>query len=89
MTKIIIRDTAEFILHIYILCLFVAALFLIISQLHKHSLPEQFFSLSGSLYGPKVIPESDTCSCTQLYGSDEIFSQTPVPINKCASCHIA
>ena len=49
---------------------------------------EKFFSLSGALYGPKHIPLTDTCSCTQLEGSQELIPKQQVPITKCASCHI-
>ena len=86
MVKKIKRDP-EFGLNIFILCLFVPAIFIIISYLHKHS-HEKFFSLSGALYGPKVIPESDTCMCNQLYGSEETFPQKSISINKCSSCNI-
>ena len=80
----------EFGLNIFILCLFVSALIIIISQLAKHSFSyhENFFSLSGALYGPKVIPETDTCACTQLNDSEETFPIKYVPINKCQSCHV-
>ena len=84
-----IKRDPEFGLNIFILCLFIAAIFIIFSYLHKNSHShEQFFSLSGALYGPKVIPESDTCMCNQLYGSEETFPQKSIPINKCASCNI-
>jgi hypothetical protein len=49
---------------------------------------EKFFSLSGALYGPKEIPLTDTCSCTQLEGSQELIPKQKVPIRKCASCHL-
>jgi len=80
----------EFGLNIFILCLFIAALFIIVSQLHKNSQShEKFFSLSGALYGPKVIPETDTCLCNQLYNSNKILPKKKyVPINECASCNI-
>ena len=49
---------------------------------------EKFFSLSGALYGPKEIPLTDTCSCTQLMGSQELIPKQKVSITKCASCHV-
>ena len=86
--KYIQRDP-EFGLNIFILCLFVAALFIIISQLTKHTFShENFFSLSGALYGPKVIPETDTCPCTQLTDSEETFPTKYISIDKCQSCHV-
>ena len=36
---------------------------------------------------PKEIPETDTCLCSQLYGSEETFPKKYVSINHCASCH--
>ena len=49
---------------------------------------EKFFSLSGALYGPKKIPQTDTCMCTQLENSQEIIKKQQVPITECASCHL-
>ena len=78
-------SNSEFGLNIFILCLFCSSLiFLFIFMRKSH---EKFFSLSGALYGPKVIPKTDTCLCSQLYGSEETFPKKYVPINNCASCH--
>jgi len=49
---------------------------------------EKFFSLSGALYGPKHIPLTDTCICSQLAGSQELIEKRQVPITECASCHL-
>jgi len=59
----------------------------LIIYLYKNN-NEKFFSLSGALYGPKHIPNSDRCECTQLLGSNQIISKQPISINKCASCHL-
>lgn len=64
----------------------IISLFIGINTLKK--VDEKFFSLSGALYGPKEIPDTDTCLCSQLYGSDQTFSKKYLPITKCASCHI-
>ena len=78
-------DNYTFGLNIFILCLFTSSLIFLFVSLNKHH--EKFFSLSGALYGPKEIPDTDTCLCTQLYGSDKTFPKKYVPINNCASCH--
>ena len=76
---------SEFGLNVFILILFLTSLIIIFICLRKSR--EKFFSLSGALYGPKEIPDSDTCLCTQLYGSEETFPKKSVSINNCASCH--
>ena len=85
--KKIHRDP-EFGLHIFIICLFISALIIIFFYLTNKIFPlEKFFSLSGALYGPKVIPDNDKCLCSQYIGSEETFPKKSVSMNKCASCH--
>ena len=74
-------------INIFIFILFLISLAIIFILL-SNTIYENFFSLSGALYGPKNIPESDKCSCTQLMSSSELIDKQQIPINECASCHI-
>lgn len=75
-------------INIFIFILFLISLAITFVILSKIGWREKFFSLSGALYSPKDIPESDTCPCTQLLGSSELIAKQQISINKCASCHL-
>ena len=74
-------------MHLLILILVICSIIGLIIYLYTNS-NENFFSLSGALYGPRHIPDSEKCPCTQLLGSNQLLSKAPMSINACASCHL-